>query len=356
MRWAILTAALVLLALAGGTRSQIVSISPSSQDVILPHGYVEIKVNISSVTGLYGFQFDISNDTDIWSFNWLKEDIFLNEGDLSNTFCNPPDTSSSRIIKNYACTRIVENSVSGDGNLTIINFTNDLQAGTTEFKLENVKLSDIDSMSIPVSAVFNATVTSRWCFDGETQSCGSHIGTCQEGIKTCSGGLWGSCEGGVGPTDEICDGLNNDCDTETDEDFPDKGDSCSSGIGECEQSGTMVCKSDFTGTECDATPGTPQEEKCPYTPEDEDCDGDDTEYMGDVNHTDSCDGCVDNFDLSFIGAHFGDTPENPSQLIWDEEGQYADLAPIGSPDGLIDIFDLVTVGANFGEEYEGATC
>jgi len=41
------------------------------------------------------------------------------------------------------------------------------------------------------------------------------VGTCTTGIRTCpvgSGGVWGSCGGDVGPGNEVCDGLDNDCD------------------------------------------------------------------------------------------------------------------------------------------------
>ncbi len=55
------------------------------------------------------------------------------------------------------------------------------------------------------------------CLDGTTQACGTGIGECAQGLQTCSGGLWGDCQGSVGPVSEICDGNDNDCDGATDE-------------------------------------------------------------------------------------------------------------------------------------------
>jgi len=70
---------------------------------------------------------------------------------------------------------------------------------------------------------------------------------------------------------EICDGLDNDCDGATDEDFPGIGTACSEGIGQCERSGTIVCSPDQTGTICNAVAGEPSIEICDGL--DNDCDG-----------------------------------------------------------------------------------
>ncbi|MDD5307142.1 MAG: MopE-related protein, partial [Deltaproteobacteria bacterium] len=64
--------------------------------------------------------------------------------------------------------------------------------------------------------------------DGSTdeslsQACGGapgadpNAGDCQQGTQTCSGGVWSSCSGAIPPALEICDGHDNDCDTQTDE-------------------------------------------------------------------------------------------------------------------------------------------
>ena len=70
--------------------------------------------------------------------------------------------------------------------------------------------------------------------------------------------------------EERCDGLDNDCDDDVDEDFGDLGDVCNAGIGECNSDGEMACAADGLGTECNAVPGEPVDEVCDLL--DNDCD------------------------------------------------------------------------------------
>jgi hypothetical protein len=69
---------------------------------------------------------------------------------------------------------------------------------------------------------------------------------------------------------EICDGKDNNCNGQTDEGF-NVGQSCTVGVGECARTGQYVCKADGSGTQCNATPGTPTAEICDG--KDNDCDG-----------------------------------------------------------------------------------
>jgi hypothetical protein len=59
------------------------------------------------------------------------------------------------------------------------------------------------------------------CTPGEEKRCGTDRGECRSGTRTCLADLtWGACVGGVGPSEEVCDSRDNDCDGESDEGLP----------------------------------------------------------------------------------------------------------------------------------------
>jgi len=56
------------------------------------------------------------------------------------------------------------------------------------------------------------------CLDGETRPCGSDVGACATGMQRCIDGAWDeSCEGDTPPSDELCNGIDDDCDTAVDD-------------------------------------------------------------------------------------------------------------------------------------------
>lgn len=142
-----------------------------------------------------------------------------------------------------------------------------------------------------------------------TQPCGEATGECEPGTQTCVQGFWTECLGGRSPEPEICDGKDNDCDSqidngvlnacgecgpvseercnnqdddcdgEIDEDWKnrglasDLGQPCTVGWGICAVQSEMICTADGRATVCSAADQIvqPQPEKCDG--QDNNCDG-----------------------------------------------------------------------------------
>jgi Notch-like protein len=97
------------------------------------------------------------------------------------------------------------------------------------------------------------------------QSCG--VGACTAVVLACENGKMPTCSPGS-PSNELCDGLDNDCDQLVDETFPGKGSPCNTGLpGACNNG-----KTDCISADPACVPTTlPSMEKCNGI--DDDCNG-----------------------------------------------------------------------------------
>jgi hypothetical protein len=118
------------------------------------------------------------------------------------------------------------------------------------------------------------------CTDSQQRNCGTDVGECEFGTQTCSGGSWGECTGAVEPEEERCNGKDDDCDGGIDDDFECARGSekpCGSNIGVC-TAGMQKCSSRCKWGDCTGGVKPLPEEVC-GNGEDDDCDSE-TDEIG----------------------------------------------------------------------------
>ncbi len=103
---------------------------------------------------------------------------------------------------------------------------------------------------------------------------------------------------------ESCNGQDDDCDEQVDEDWPTLGDPCSAGVGECQASGQVVCATDGLDVICDAVPLPAGPEICD--------DGLDNDCDDEVDE--DCDGAAVSDEDSGCGCRVG--PGAPTASLW----------------------------------------
>jgi hypothetical protein len=120
----------------------------------------------------------------------------------------------------------------------------------------------------------NNPLSTDVCYPAGATGCdvasGKCVGQCAFGHYACAANKMGlTCAGSRVPVAESCNGKDDDCDGKVDEDFPTLGQPCNQ--QSCQGAGQLVCNATGTGVECSVTATGPSPEVCDGR--DNDCDG-----------------------------------------------------------------------------------
>jgi adhesin HecA-like repeat protein len=148
MQFAMLAVTICLLGAAAGAQT-ILSIDPSSHTVAAGTDFT-VDVNISGVSSLYGYQFDLSFNPSVLSAVSSSEGSFLSKG--GSTYFVPGTNDNTHGVVSATADTLLSNSkgASGSGNLVVFTF-DAIKSGFSTLTISGTQLINSSFGSISAS-------------------------------------------------------------------------------------------------------------------------------------------------------------------------------------------------------------
>ncbi|MEJ2683418.1 MAG: MopE-related protein [Candidatus Sulfobium sp.] len=140
------------------------------------------------------------------------------DNDCSNQLCTPEEVAifdSCVGSCGWSDTNCLVQCVDAyQGSLSTLCTDAIVALGSCSFGCQGAEYPDVCSYqqcTTEWQAVFGSRVPTE-CSDGDSRPCGSsNVAPCSFGTQTCSNGYWGECVGATDPTQETCNGIDDDC-------------------------------------------------------------------------------------------------------------------------------------------------